>query len=331
MTERKIRWGILATGNIAKTFVGDLTLLPDAEVVAVASRTGTAARAFAAEHGIPRAYGQWEELVDDSDVDVVYVATPHAAHHAATALCLDAGKAVLCEKPLTLDAVQAMDLFERARAAGVFLMEAMWTRCVPAIVRLRELLAAGAIGEPRLVSADFSVDFDAGPGHRVRNPAMGGGSLLDVGIYPLTIARIALGAPDSVDARAVLTPEGVDETTAVTLTHSTGALAVLTSSIAVDGPCTATLSGTGGRIEMRRDFFAPNGFHIYRGADPVEYIEAPLIGRGMAHEAIEVHRCLRQGLLESPLVPWAETLDVLRTMDAIRARIGVVYPSLPDT
>ncbi len=327
VTERKIRWGILATGNIARVFVRDLRLLPDAEVVAVASRTPVAARAFADEFEIARAYGSWQGLAEDPDVDVVYVATPHPAHHAASALCLEAGKAVLCEKPLAVNAAQARDLMDRARAAEVFLMEAMWTRCVPAVVRMGELIAAGAIGEPRLVSADFSNNFGAGAGHRVRDPELGGGSLLDVGIYPLTIARVVLGVPETISARAVLTSEGVDETIAVTLGHDGGALAVLTSSIAADGPCTATVSGTEGRIELGRDFFAPAGFHLCRGAEPIQRIDAPLLGRGMAHEALEVHRCLREGVIESPLVPWAETLDVLRTMDEIRGQVGVVYPA----
>ncbi|MFI5782292.1 Gfo/Idh/MocA family protein [Nocardia sp. NPDC051570] len=325
--ERKIRWGMLATGNIAHAFARDLRLLPDAEIVAVASRTEAGARAFAQEYGIGRAYGDWRGLAGDPEVDVVYVATPHAAHHAASALCLEAGKAVLCEKPLALGAVQGEDLVRRARAAGVFLMEAMWTRCVPAVLRMREVVAAGVIGEPRMVTADFSNNFRAAPGHRVRAPELGGGSLLDVGIYPLTIARLVLGAPESVSARAVLTPEGVDETAAVTLGHEGGAMAVLTSSIAVDGPCSAVVSGTEGRIDLGRDFFAPSGFHIYRGAEAAEFVEAPLIGRGMAHEALEVHRCLREGLTESPVVPLAETLDVLRTLDEIRAQIGVVYPT----
>jgi predicted dehydrogenase len=167
----KIRWGVLATGSIAATFTEDLLTLDDAEVVAVGSRTLGAARDFAGRYGIPRAHGSWAELAADPDVDIVYVATPHSAHHAAAALCLDAGKAVLCEKPLTLDAVQAADLFRRAEANGVFFMEAMWTRCVPAIPRMVEAVRGGVIGEPRLVTADFSVAFDGGPEHRMRNPA----------------------------------------------------------------------------------------------------------------------------------------------------------------
>src|SRR5207248_244227 len=156
------------------------------------------ARAFADRYGIPRAHGSWADLAADPDVDIVYVATPHSAHHAAAALCLDAGKAVLCEKPLTLDAAQAEDLVRRAEANGVFFMEAMWTRCVPAILRMAEMLRAGVIGEPRLVTADFSVSFAADPEHRLRNPDLGGGALLDLGVYPLAFSRLILGAPSAV-------------------------------------------------------------------------------------------------------------------------------------
>jgi predicted dehydrogenase len=322
----KIRWGILATGGIAATFTEDLLTLDDAEVVAVGSRTAEAARAFADRYGIPRAHGTWAELAADPDVDIVYVATPHNAHHAAAALCLDAGKAVLCEKPLTLDADQAEDLVRRAEANRVFFMEAMWTRTVPAILRMVELVRSGAIGEPRLVTADFSVSFQGGPEHRMRNPALGGGALLDLGVYVLALSRLALGAPESVRAVATLTPEGVDATTVITLTHAGGALSALTCSIAADGTWSATIAGTGGRIEFGRHFTSPRGFDVYRGDDLVERVEVPYLAQGMVHEAIEAQRCLRAGELQSPLAPWAETLAVMRTMDQVRAQVGVVYP-----
>lgn len=323
----KIRWGILATGSIAATFTEDLLTLDDAEVVAVGSRTAGAAREFADRYGIPRAYGSWAGLAADADVDIVYIATPHSAHHAAAALCLDAGKAVLCEKPLTLDAAQAEDLFRRAEAGGVFFMEAMWTRCVPAVLRMAELVRAGAIGEPRLVTADFSVTFDSGPEHRMRNPALGGGALLDLGVYPLAISRLVLGEPSAVRAVATLTPEGVDATTAMTLLHPGGGVSALTCSISADGTWSATISGSEGRIEFGRGFTSPTGFTVHRGDDVVERVEVPYLAQGMVHEAIEAQRCLRAGLVESPLAPWSETLGVMRTMDDIRAQIGVAYPS----
>jgi predicted dehydrogenase len=327
LATRKIRWGILATGGIAARFTEDLLTLDDAEVAAVASRSLDTATAFADRYGIPRAYGSWAELAADPDIDIVYVATPHSSHHAASALCLDAGKAVLCEKPLTLDAAQAEDLIRRAQARGVFFMEAVWTRCVPAIRRVQEVIASGAIGEPRLVVGDFSIAAEVGPEHRLRNPELGGGALLDLGIYPLTIARLFLGEPSAVSAVATLTPEGVDETTSVTLTHPGGALAALTCSITADGTWSASIAGTEGRIDLGRRYTAPAGFTISRGDEEIERVDAPYLGGGMVHEAIEAQRCLREGLLESPLVPWSETLGVMRTMDTARAQIGVVYPT----
>jgi predicted dehydrogenase len=328
VTQTKIRWGILATGGIAATFTADLQTLDDAEVVAVGSRTLDAAQAFAVQHEIPRAYGSWAELAADPEVDIVYVATPHSAHHAAAALCLDAGKAVLCEKPLTLDAAQAEDLCRRAEAAGVFFMEAMWTRTVPAILRMVEMVRAGAIGEPRLVTADFSVSFNTGPDHRIRNPALGGGALLDLGVYPLAISQLVFGPPSVIRAAATLTPEGVDDTTAVSLVHPDGGVSALTCSISADGTWSATISGTEGRIEFGRGFTSPTGFTLYRGDQPAQRIEEPYLAQGMVHEAIEAQRCLREGLRQSPLAPWSETLAVMRTMDAVRGQIGVKYPGL---
>ena len=327
MTQTKIRWGILATGGIAATFTEDLQTLDDAEVMAVGSRTLDSARAFADRYGIPRAHGSWAELAADPDVDIVYVATPHSAHHAAAALCLDAGKAVLCEKPLTLDAAQSEDLCRRAEAAGVFFMEAMWTRCVPAILKMVEMVRAGVIGEPRLVTADFSVSFRGGPEHRMRNPALGGGALLDLGVYPLALSQLVLGTPSVVQGLATLTPEGVDETTAVTLLHPGGAVSALTCSIAADGTWSATVAGPEGRIELGSQFTSPVGFTVFRGGEAVQRIEAPFLAQGMVHEAIEAQRCLREGLQQSPLAPWSESLAVMRTMDVVRAQIGVHYPT----
>ena len=329
MTQNKIRWGILATGAIAATFTADLQTLGDAEVVAVGSRSLGAAKLFADRFGIPRAHGSWAELAADPEVDIVYIATPHSAHHAAAALCLDAGKAVLCEKPLTLDAAQAEDLFRRAEAAGVFFMEAMWTRTVPAVLRMAEMVRAGAIGEPRLVTADFSVAFTAGPEHRLRNPDLGGGALLDLGVYPLAISQLVFGTPSVIQGVSTLTPEGVDDTTAVTLLHPGGGVSALTCSISADGTWNATIAGTGGRIDFGRGYTAPSGFSVFRNDELVERVEEPFQAGGMVHEAIEAQRCLREGLVQSPLAPWSETLAVMQTMDTVRAQIGVTYPSLP--
>jgi predicted dehydrogenase len=325
MTSR-IRWGILATGGIAGTFVADLALLPDAEVAAVGSRTPEAARRFAARHGIPRAHGSWTELAADPEVDVVYVATPHAAHHDATRLCLAAGKAVLCEKPFTLDLASAQDLVTLAEQRGVFLMEAMWMRTIPAVRRIAELVADGAIGEVGAVYADFAIGGVFEPTHRLRDPALGGGALLDLGVYPVTFAHLFLGPPQRIAALATLTPEGVDDNTAIIFGYDGGALATLHCGLAGESPTVATIIGSTGRIELPSPFFRPDRFTLYRGGQ-AELVHVPLRGNGMGYEAEEVMRCLREGRRESPLVPWSATLEVMRSLDAVRAQIGVHYPN----
>ncbi|HEY8475059.1 MAG TPA: Gfo/Idh/MocA family oxidoreductase [Natronosporangium sp.] len=325
MEERPIRWGILATGGIARTFVEDLKRMPDAEVVAVGSRTQAAADGFAERYGIPRAYGDWAGLAADAEVDVVYVATPHSAHHAAAKLCLTAGKHVLCEKPLTLDRPSSQDLVDTAKAAGLFLMEAMWSRCNPTIRKLTELVADGAIGEVTAVHADFGLPGPFPPGHRMRDPALGGGALLDLGIYPITLAHLVLGRPATIHAWASLTPEGTDQNTGLLFGYDSGALASLTCGFVGATGNVARVTGRAGRIELPAPFHRPNHLTLHRrGAEP-EVIEAPLAGHGYVPEAAEVHRCLRAGLTESPLVPHATSLEIMSIMDDIRARVGVSY------
>jgi predicted dehydrogenase len=324
MTDR-IRWGILSTGHIAATFVEDLKLMPDADVVAVGSRTQAAADAFARRYDIPRAYGDWASLAADGEVDVVYVATPQSAHHAAASLCLRAGRAVLCEKPFTLSVATARDLVDTARSTDVFLMEAMWTRCNPTILRMVELIGDGAIGEVTSVHADFGIG-PFGPDHRLHSLALGGGALFDLGVYPLTIAHLALGRPDTIAAWASLTPAGVDANTGMLFGYATGALAALSCGIVGSTSITATITGTQGRIELPSLFFRPSRLTLHRVSAAPEAFEAPLAGHGYVPQAEEVHRCLRAGSVESPLVTHAITLEVMSIMDDVRARIGLAYP-----
>ncbi len=322
-----VRWGILATGGIAERFTTDLLTLDDAEVVAVASRSEAPAKAFAERFGIPRAYGEWAGLFADEDVDVVYVATPHHAHRTAAGLALEAGKAVLCEKALTLNAREAAELVGLARDRGLFLMEAMWMYCNPLIRRIAELVRDGAVGEVRTVQADFGLAGPFGADHRLRDPETGGGALLDLGVYPVSFAQLLLGEPDSVQAHALLSPEGVDLNTAMLLGWSgTGASALLSCSIAADTPLTASVTGSLGRIDVPRGFFFPERFTLHRnGAEPEEFV-AEADPHSFRHEAAEVMRCLRAGERESPLVPLDGSLAVMRTLDAVRDRIGVRYP-----
>ncbi|HEY0700985.1 MAG TPA: Gfo/Idh/MocA family oxidoreductase [Micromonospora sp.] len=323
------RWGILATGKIAATFVSDLRLLPDAEVLAVGSRSEQSARLFAERHDIPRAYGSWEELAADPDLDVIYVATPHSAHHAATMTCLAAGRAVLCEKPFTLDRASSAGLVATARERGIFLMEAMWMRCNPFVLQLRDLLADGIIGEVTSVHADFGLAGPFPPEHRLRARELGGGALLDLGIYPVSLAHLLLGAPDEIRAWAKLSPEGVDENTGIVFGYHSGAVATLSCGLVGATPVAAVVAGTRGRVELAPPFHRPGQATIVRpGAEP-EVLTADLTGRGYQYEAAEVQRCLADGLLESPLVPHEVTLEVMGLLDTVREQIGVSYPPEP--
>ncbi|KUN86049.1 oxidoreductase [Streptomyces bungoensis] len=324
-----MRWGILATGGIAAAFAADLVDLPDAEIVAVASRRREAAEAFAERFGVRRAYGDWDALAADEDIDVVYVATPHSVHRAAAGLCLAAGRNVLCEKPFTLNVREAGELVALAREHDRFLMEAMWMYCNPLVRRLKELVADGAIGEVRTVQADFGLAGPFPAAHRLRDPALGGGALLDLGVYPVSFAQLLLGEPDGVTASAVLSEEGVDLQTGALLSWESGALASVHCSIAGGTGVTASVTGSRGRIDIPSGFFHPERFVLHReGRDAEEFTADPADGprSSMRHEALEVMRALRAGEKESPLVPLEGTLAVMRTLDAIRERTGVRYP-----
>ncbi|WP_406416594.1 Gfo/Idh/MocA family protein [Streptomyces sp. NBC_01614] len=337
MTEPSVRWGILATGGIAAAFTADLVAAshsgsaagPDAEVVAVASRSQDSADAFAERFGIPRAYGDWNALAEDGDIDVVYVATPHSAHRVAAGLCLEAGRNVLCEKAFTLNAREAGELVALAKARGSFLMEAMWMYCNPLVRRLKALVDDGAIGEVRHVQADFGLAGPFASSHRLRDPAQGGGALLDLGVYPVSFAQLLLGEPSDVTARSMLSAEGVDLQTGALLSWDSGALASLHCSIVGGTATAASVTGSGGRIDIPHGFFFPDRFVLHRdGRDPEEFTADPADGprTSLRHEAAEVMRALRAGETESPLVPLDGTLAVMRTLDAIRDRVGVRYP-----
>ncbi|GAA1383688.1 Gfo/Idh/MocA family protein [Catellatospora chokoriensis] len=321
MTDQ-IRWGVLATGGIAARFARELGQVPGTELAAVGSRTASSAQAFAAEHGAARSHGSWEALAADPDVDIIYIATPHSHHHAAASLCLRAGKPLLVEKAFTLDLASTQDLVTMARERELFLMEAFWTRTLPSTLKIQELIADGAIGEVVAVQAAFGIGLDPEPSHRLRNPELGGGALLDLGVYPIGFAQLLLGEPDQVRAWAQLFPEGTDARTSISLGFPSGAVASLYCGINGDVR-NATIVGTQGRIELPWGFHAAERFVLHRhGADPEEFETAPA---GLHFEAAEATRCLRAGKLESDLVPLSSTLSVMRTMDAVRAQIGVTY------
>jgi len=323
-----IRWGIIGTGGIATAFATDLALMPDASLVAVGSRSQGTAEDFGERFDVPHRHATYAGLVNDADVDAVYVSTPHPGHHDAALSAINAGKAVLVEKPFTMTASEASSLIDAARSQGVFLMEAMWARWLPHMVRVRELLASRALGDVRVVIADHNQWFARDPSFRLFDPALGGGALLDLGIYPVSFASMVFGAPTRVTAVSDRAFTGVDATTSVILQYEDGAHSVLTTSLEVAGPNRAVIVGTEARIEIDSVFYAPTTFTLI-GRDGMvqERFDQPQAeGRGMQHEAAEVMRCIRAGKLESDVLPLHETLAIMETLDEIRRQIGLVYP-----
>jgi predicted dehydrogenase len=321
------RWGILGTGAIARQFVEGLGHLPEAEALAVGSRSEASAEMFARERGIPQRYGSYEELAADPDVDVVYVATPHPFHAGNAELCLEAGKAVLCEKPFTLNAAEAERVVGLARERGLFLMEGMWTRFFPLMERVRALISTGGIGEPRILTADFGFRAPLDPVSRLFAPDLGGGALLDVGVYCVSLATMVLGQPVRTAGLSHLGETGVDEQAAMILEHEAGRLSNLSIGIRTATPQEATILGTEGYLKIQAPWWRPITMTISRPGREDETVEAPITGNGFNYEAAEVMRCLDEGRTESGIMPLDETLSVMGTMDDLRAAWGLRYPS----
>lgn len=354
----EIRWGILGTGQIASQFVEGLLQTPGARVTGVGSRSAEKARAFAGRYGIAKAFGSYEELAGARDVDICYIATPNSLHAEHSLLALNADKAVLCEKPFALNAEQGRLVIETAQKHGLFCMEAMWMRCLPAFIGLRALVEGGEIGEPQMISANLGMRIAGGPDHRVYNPALGGGALLDLGIYTISFAQAFFGKPISVQGSADIGKTGVDEQSAGILLHERGRISTLSCSIKHEMPSDALVMGDRGWIRVHAPLYrfsvltvvkgrevgpgtnSPAGSmggldRIKRWASKIEpYLPMreivryargaqrrgvfPYIGNGYTHEAREAMRCIRAGERESPLISWQDTLDGLETMDRLR-------------
>jgi len=323
-----LRWGVIGTGGIASRFVEDVALLPDAQVVAVGSRRQETADEFARKHSVGHAHPAYDRLVTDDEVDAVYVATPHPGHHDAAMMAIEAGKAVLVEKPFTMDAAEATSLVQAARSRGTFLMEAMWTRFLPHVVRIRELLASDALGEVRTVTSDHGQWFESDPTHRLFAPELGGGALLDLGIYPVSFTSMVLGTPAKVTAVSDPAFTGVDATTSVLLQHDGGAHGVVTTSLEAVGTNRAAILGTGARIEIDSVWYAPTSFSlIARDGRVMERFAQEHEGSGHRHQAVEVARCIREGRTESDVMPLDETVAIMATLDEVRRQIGLTYPA----
>ncbi|MEN0023439.1 MAG: Gfo/Idh/MocA family oxidoreductase [Microbacterium sp.] len=321
-----LRWGILATGGIASAFASDLRTA-GLDLVAVGSRSQESADAFASRFDIAHAHPSYEALVADPDVDIVYVSTPHPMHHENAKLALEAGKHVLVEKAFTLNRQEAEDLQRLAAERGLLVMEAMWTRYLPHMVRIREIIEAGTLGEIRAVTADHTQKLPTDPAHRLNALELGGGALLDLGIYPISFIWDVLGAPTTVTAVGRLVETGADSEVATIMTHEGGAISTSLSSSRAAGPNTASIVGTDARIDIDEVWYTPTTFRVVLPDGTVaEEYASDVAGRGMEYQAMAAERLVREGTIEGDILPIAESVAIMGTLDEIRAQIGVRYP-----
>jgi dihydrodiol dehydrogenase / D-xylose 1-dehydrogenase (NADP) len=324
----KIRWGILGTGSIAHKFADGLSVLDDAELVAVGSRSQEGANKFAGEFGVARAHGSYEALASDPEVDVIYIATPHPYHRSNSLLCLEHGKHVLCEKPVTVNGKELEEVLDAAHRANRFFMEAMWMYFTPNVCKAEELVRAGAIGRLRMVQANFGFATDQEETGRLLNPELAGGSLLDVGIYPIALASLFFqGPPKRIQSDWQRAETGVDAQAAMLFGYEDGGLATLTSAVITETPYDAWIMGEKGMLKLHAPFWGRcPAVTLIRPDQADETFSAPLRGNGYDYEAEHVGECIRAGRLQSPRVAHDKSREIMATMDTIRAQWGLQYP-----
>ena len=322
----KIKWGIMGTGRIAGSFAIALKNLDDSELYGIGSRSEENADAFSDEYSVPKRFHDYESLAADPDIDVVYIATPHSLHKENCLMCLEHGKAVLCEKPFTINAAEAAAVINFARERRLFLMEAMWSRFVPAAIKLKELIEDKIIGDIQYLFAGgaFIPEFD--PDHYLFKKELGGGVLLDGGIYPVSLASWLLGYPDRIQSAGRLNSSGIDDHDALLLEYDCGAIAGLHVSMRTQSPPDITVLGSKGKIYVHPAMFCPSKITLSLFDAEETEIALPFASNGYQYEAMEVNRCLREGKTESKVMPLDETLAIMRMMDEIRGQFGLKYP-----
>lgn len=324
MSQKKIRWGIIGLGKIAHKFAADLQKTISGELHAVASRSTDKAITFKEQYAAKKYYSTYEDLVCDPDVDVVYVATPHSFHFEHSMLCLKAGKSVLCEKPMGMNTEQVIALHDEAKKQGVFLMEGLWTRFIPATKKLLSLINAGEIGDPILITADFGFRLGFDPSHRLFNKLLGGGSLLDIGIYPIYLCLLCLGVPTELQANARFTETKVDSTCSMLFNYENNAKAILYATIESTTPIEAFIHGTLGSIKLHSPFHHTQKLTLEKNGTQTDFI-IPYEGNGYVHEIEEVHLCLKSELQESTLLSLKTSVELIQIMDAVKKQIGLTY------
>jgi len=325
--KKTYNWAILGAGSIAEKFASDLNLLPNAKLYAVGSRSLERAEKFASRHKIQKAYGTYEEMVKDPLIDIVYIATRHVSHYSNSILCLNHGKAVLCEKPVAMNKNQFSIMRDTASKMKLFFMEALWTRFIPSFKKCKELVENGKIGDIKLIESDFCFKAYFDKEGRLFNPLLGGGALLDIGIYPVFFALEMVGKPIEVEAFACIGETKVDENCTIQFKHENDILSSLFSSIATNGRNEAIVHGTKGLIRINTMWHIPTSVDLLLNDEkPVHYsFEEP--GFGYQYEAEEVMDCLDKGLTQSSVFGWQRSLDLISTLDIIREKAGITYPS----
>ncbi|MBL4936249.1 Gfo/Idh/MocA family oxidoreductase [Clostridium sp. YIM B02515] len=322
----KIRWGIIAPGGIANAFADGLQVLEEAEITAVASRSIERAESFAAKYKVSKIYDSYKSLAEDDNIDAVYIATPHSFHKETAIMCLEKGKAVLCEKPIGINENEMLEMIKCAKENKVFLMEAMWTRFLPVINEVKQYIEKGLIGDICLVKANFGFKGDSNPEKRILNPKLAGGALLDVGIYPLTFADLVYNKEASeIKSMMSYTETGVDQDSTIILDYGSGKRAEVSISIKDYIPHEGLIIGTKGNIKLDRFFMPTSAVIEIEGEEPRE-IKIPFLKNGYEYEAMEVMSCIREGRLESSIMPHEKSLRLLRTMDRIRKQWNFKYP-----
>ncbi len=321
----KVRWGILGSGNIAGKFVKDLLLVENAVLQGVASRNITKARTFSEKYGAIIAYEGYEGLANDPDIHIIYIATPHTFHFEHAMLCLRAGKSVLCEKPMAMNAKEAKIMMDEAKKRNLFLMEGIWTRFIPGIEKVLELIAKDAIGKIEFLKADFGFKGDGNQESRVYNKSLGAGSLLDIGIYPVYLSLLFLGVPDTIRAIANFTETGVDASCSMLLEYAGGTKAFLESTILADTSVEALIYGSKGSLQIHSRCHHPREITIKRYDGNTESFTIDYKGEGYYHEILEVMHCLQHGLIESPRMSHSMSLKLIQTLDFVREKIGLEY------
>jgi predicted dehydrogenase len=319
-----MNWGIIGLGKISNKFATALKSVPDANIYAVASRSQAKADDFAKVHEAEVAYGTYDKLFQNENVDVVYIGTPHVFHAKNAITAMQNGKHVLCEKPISVNRKLAQQMFDCAKANNVFLMEALWTRFVPSFIEAKRLIQNGEIGEVKSIIADFGFRSNAEPSSRVFNPKLGGGSLLDVGIYPIFLALNILGKPNVIKAVANLNEQGTDDTCGILLQYE-NTVANLTSSLITNQKVEATIFGTTGTLQLNNRFHEPTSISIIRNLKVEKTLEFEENSNGMQHQIHEVHHCINHKKIQSEMMSWNDSLLLQEVMDEVRKQIGVKY------